>query len=355
VTDQLGTGGGDGPSYEMLWDCRYCGAAKLLGVTHRFCPGCGAAQDPSARYFPPEGEETAVAAHRFVGADKICPACRAPQSAAATHCGACGAALDGAASAALIPDDGRKQAARAGRPAGAPPDPLAAVATAEKERRRRTAWRLIAGAVVALVALVAFFALYTRKGELVVRSHHWERRVQVAEFYQAHEQADCDRMPAQASVTGRAMDTRVRRVPDGQDCHEVCTTSRQDRGDGSFSTSKSCHPSCTTRYRSESYVVAVCRYDIGRWRKTRELKAQGDATTPAPEWPPVALAPGRLGFGQERIDAKAETYEVELQGDGAKRHRCGIAESLWAALKDGQAYPVDLDVFGAPRCKSLKL
>ena len=44
-------------TYEMLWDCEYCSAQKLLGVTHRFCPECGAAQNPQKRYFPPDDQK----------------------------------------------------------------------------------------------------------------------------------------------------------------------------------------------------------------------------------------------------------------------------------------------------------
>src|SRR5688572_28230933 len=38
--------------FQMLWDCRFCGTSKLLGLDHRHCPNCGAAQDPEWRYFP---------------------------------------------------------------------------------------------------------------------------------------------------------------------------------------------------------------------------------------------------------------------------------------------------------------
>jgi hypothetical protein len=33
-----------GKTYEMLWDCRYCGTKKLLGKTHRQGPECGGEQ-----------------------------------------------------------------------------------------------------------------------------------------------------------------------------------------------------------------------------------------------------------------------------------------------------------------------
>jgi hypothetical protein len=51
--------------YEMIWDCKFCGQKKLLGLTHRFCAGCGAPQDPASRYFPPDSEKVAVHDHEF--------------------------------------------------------------------------------------------------------------------------------------------------------------------------------------------------------------------------------------------------------------------------------------------------
>ena len=58
--------------YEMLWDCPCCSTPKLLGITHRHCPNCGAPQDATKRYFPPAGEEVAVENHPFQGKDKVC-------------------------------------------------------------------------------------------------------------------------------------------------------------------------------------------------------------------------------------------------------------------------------------------
>jgi hypothetical protein len=84
--------------YEMVWDCRYCGAKKLLGLTHRHCPNCGAQQDPNARYFPADHEKVAVQNHEFVGADVQCRYCGGASSKRAHNCGQCGAPLvEGAA------------------------------------------------------------------------------------------------------------------------------------------------------------------------------------------------------------------------------------------------------------------
>ena len=82
-------------TYEMMWDCEYCNTPKLLGKTHRFCPNCGAPQNPEKRYFPPENEKVAVEDHQFVGADLHCPACSFANSRTANNCGNCGSPLAG--------------------------------------------------------------------------------------------------------------------------------------------------------------------------------------------------------------------------------------------------------------------
>ena len=65
----------DEKNYEMFWDCEYCGSSKLLGITHRHCPNCGAPQDPEKRYFPPDEEKVALEDHENTGADWHCPSC----------------------------------------------------------------------------------------------------------------------------------------------------------------------------------------------------------------------------------------------------------------------------------------
>ena len=52
--------------YEMLWDCPRCETPKLLGLSHRNGPTCGAPQDPTKRYFPKDEDKVAVEDHPFV-------------------------------------------------------------------------------------------------------------------------------------------------------------------------------------------------------------------------------------------------------------------------------------------------
>ena len=88
--------------YEMLWDCQYCGMEKLLGVSQRFCPGCGSVQNPDSRYFPEDKDKVAVADHKYIGADKHCSACDTPNAAMAKHCINCGNNMDGENSVNLV-------------------------------------------------------------------------------------------------------------------------------------------------------------------------------------------------------------------------------------------------------------
>ena len=81
-------------TYEMMWDCEYCGQKKLLGLSQRFCPQCGAPQNAQKRYFPPEEEKVAVEDHQFVGADLSCPACKQPMSKSCNACTNCGSPID---------------------------------------------------------------------------------------------------------------------------------------------------------------------------------------------------------------------------------------------------------------------
>lgn len=82
-------------TFEMLWDCPACGSTKLLGVTHRYCPGCGHPQDHERRYFPKAGERVPTA-YRGSTPDKVCEHCSTACGAADSNCMGCGAPLAGA-------------------------------------------------------------------------------------------------------------------------------------------------------------------------------------------------------------------------------------------------------------------
>jgi hypothetical protein len=330
-------------SYEMLWDCQYCGTKRLLGVTHRHCPGCGAAQDPTARYFPPPGQEIAVKDHVFVGADWSCPACSTPNGAKAAYCTNCGGAKDGSKSVSLKSD-----------PASAPPPPLPPPAPKAKGGDKRA---LILGVVGALVAALLFFIFFTKERQLAVQAHAWTRTIQVEELYESREKDECKDMPGGAELRRRFNEERTRKVQDGEECREECRELRKDQGDGSFRMEQSCQTKCTPRYRTEPYTVAMCEFDIGRWRSSRAVKAEGRGLDSAPAWPLLKLKPGSgpKAFGKEREAAKQEVYELTMKDDAGKTFACAVEEQeLWAALADGERVSIEFDVLGHPRCGSIK-
>src|SRR5512139_1952164 len=216
------------PGYEMFWDCAYCGGDRLLGLTHRHCPNCGAPQDPSKRYFPPEDQKVAVADHRYVGADKHCGACGTAASASAAHCPSCGSPLEGERAVARVADAPTGHAF-APAPTHATP-PTATAAPAKKGAGCLLA--KILGVLLLLGVAFAIYALVAKKEEAaVVDGHSWERSITVQRYQEARDGAWCDRVPSGARVIGREQRERdTRRIPDGEDC----TTRNVDNGDGTF-------------------------------------------------------------------------------------------------------------------------
>ena len=326
-------------TYEMLWDCPACQTPKLLGLTHRFCPHCGSAQDPAKRYFPADDEKVAVQEHRFVGADRLCPACGGPNSAAATFCGGCGSPLDGAKAVTTRPDevegaDGRFQAK---------------ATPAEETKKAGPAYgRWIVIGLVTLALLAAFAWFWKREAVVEVAGHSWQRSIDIEVFQAVSESAWCDQMPGDAYRVSHHREQRsIRQVADGQVCHTV----RHDNGDGSFSESEACE----TRYREEPVYDDRCDYRVDRWRVARDTVASGQAREPAPVWPSVTLnRPGQC-LGCEREGAHHERYTVRLQREQGKPLSCDLPQAEWQAMAPGARWQVQVRaVLDRPDCDTLQ-
>src|SRR5258707_1048353 len=82
-------------AYEMLWDCKYCGQRKLLGLSHRHCPSCGGPQNAEESFFPSVEEKVRAEDHDNAGADLVCAHCGNANGRKANNCGGCGAPLEG--------------------------------------------------------------------------------------------------------------------------------------------------------------------------------------------------------------------------------------------------------------------
>jgi len=346
--------------YEMLWDCQFCGTEKLLGKTHRFCPNCGSAQDPDARYFPPDDEKVAVEDHQYVGRDVHCPACNSLNSASAEHCGNCGAPLEGAQKASVIEEgtwmgdqqkDDYDQSRDVGREARERDLKAAGISEGGEDSDSGGGLRLglIIGAVVAVLVVGGFFFLFNQTEEetVVVTGHTWSRTISV-ETYQRTEDEDWeDNIPAAAyneSCRQRQRDTE--RVQDGQTCETV----RRDNGDGTFTERQECEPT----YREEAVMDTWCEYDIDTWEADESITTTGSSTSPAPEWGDTDFQCSGPRLGCQREASRDETYTVLFEGDG-ETYRCSFPQDEWATFTTGSRWAMEVRQFaGGAVCSSLE-
>lgn len=340
------------PLYEMLWDCAQCGAKGLLGVAHRHCPQCGAAQDPDKRYFPPPGQEVEARHHRYVGVDWACTWCESPNSAAAKFCVNCGGPKEGAAEVKRVTEVPAQPA-----PTEVPRPPLAAPSTrGPKQPSGSLRWlAVVAAVIVAVLTIVGylFVSKHDETAQLVDKA--WTREVDVERFTALTTSAWCDALPSDAYQVTRSREQRgTRQVPDGQDCQTV----RVDMGDGSFSRRQECTP----RYRDEPVYDTRCHYRVNRWQVLRTDKLAGHASL-APAWPQplLAAAPaGGLGWsggvaalGAERLGSRREAYQVTLQSAKGKQWVCAVDATRWASLAEGKPVTLKVRGTGGAVCESL--
>jgi hypothetical protein len=308
--------------FEMLWDCEFCDARGLLGKSQRYCANCGGPQNPAKRYFPKEGEERRVDGHLYEGADRMCPACSAPQSAKAKNCTHCGSVLDGAAEVRGVMD----------APAAAPAKP----------RRRRRIWPYVLLAIALLAVAIWWRCVRTREAEVTVTAHRWERSIAVEEFNERKEEAWRNEVPAEASSpVCHERQRSTRKVEDGEECR----TERRDNKDGTFEQVKKCTP----KYRSEPVMDSWCRFSARRWKAVADLKASGSGMSPA--WPNNAPpADSRATLGATRQGKRTETLILEFGQQG----RCNVSDAVWRKYSDGQRIKVDVRASsGEVACSSL--
>ena len=354
------------PLYEMLWDCAQCGAKGLLGVSHRHCPQCGAAQDPAARYFPEPGAEVEAKHHRYVGEDWLCTYCESPNSAAAGFCANCGGPRDGAKAVKQVVDGPAAVTplAAAAPPASPPtPTPPARIGFAQPSGTTPGSgptgsprWLfVVVGLVLAALAVLAyqFFSKHDETVQLADKA--WTREVDVERFTSQTTSAWCDALPADAYQVTRSREQRgSKQVPDGQDCHTV----RADGGDGSFTKRQECSP----RYRDEPVYDTRCHYRVNRWLLLRTDKLAGNASQ-MPAWPqPLlagpppgsrALSGGAALLGADRLGGQREHYQVTLQSAKGKQWTCTLSPDRWAALATGKPVTLKVRGTGGADCDSL--
>jgi hypothetical protein len=315
----------EGKTYEMMWDCEYCGATKLLGKTHRHCPLCGAAQNAEKRYFPPEEEKVAVEDHQFVGADWSCPACDTPNSKAAEFCSNCGSGQDGSSSVKTAADEGGLDEA---------PPPEAKPATDPAKKKRLIA---IAGAVLVFFALLCgIFFMWTEEKGVSVQSHSWERSIEIDRYQSVSESSWKESVPAKAySLRCEEKQKETKQVPDG----EECSTVKKDNGDGTYREEEE----CKTKYRDEPVYGQWCRYDIDKWKTARTERSNGIDSEPS--WPTPRLNEcSFVKLGCERQGGKGEVYTIHFLDSEGEKHDCGYELAKWKSIENGMERKMEFRV-----------
>ena len=318
------------PVFEMLWDCKFCSQKKLLGLTHRFCAGCGGPQDPAARYFPPDDEKVAVHDHPFVGADVACPACRQPMSRAAKCCTHCGSPIDKGAEVARRAD---VVVGPGGFAAGGyGPDALAA--TPAPKKGFPTVLAIVGGVVTLLVVAILVVVFWKREGVFEVSGHAWERNIAVERFEVGRKTAWCDERPAGGRELSRRREQRsTTQVKDG----ETCQMRKKDNGNGTFKEVRECQP----KYRSEPVMSDRCEFEVTEWRTSRTLSEKGASPKDPPHWPAVALTRPGACLGCEREGPRSEKYTVKFVVSKSKSSEpltCDLPEARWTGFAKGSKW-----------------
>lgn len=341
------------PVYEMLWDCRHCGAKKLLGLTHRYCPECGSPQNAEFRYFPSEQDKVAVHNHVYAGADIVCRYCQHYNGRAAKHCKDCGGPLAEGTAAQLRQDQvhavgqfhGENIQHAMQERHGGPPAP----AQPAKKKRSLVPWLLGLG-LLTVIALGLVVALWKREASFTVQAHSWQRDIDVEVFGPVKESAWCEELPSGAKNVRKYTAVRsYEKVQVGEDCR----TRKVDNGDGTFREKRECTP----KYDKKPVHGEKCDFTLDKWSRQRTLTSKGAALAPDPSWPTVTLTrSGCAAVGCEREGPRRERYVVVFKNsEDGDTGECDLDEARWKSYQPGARFSAKVGVVGSwLDCDSLK-
>ena len=297
-------------TYEMMWNCSYCDTKKLLGKSHKHCPNCGTAQDPTKRFFPPDEEKIAVEDHKYVGRDRVCAFCDAPNSALAKFCTECAGPMDGTADVALVNN----------------PDEPTPDADSTKAESKSSPIKWIIGVVAVLFVIGVIFSLEEERG-VVVAGHSWSRSIEIEQYKQVTEKDWRDKVPSQGKIEScRDKERDTKKVADGEECSIV----KKDNGDGTYNENEK----CTTKYKSVPIYDDWCTYQIKKWTVVRTEKDSGNDLQPT--WPTLSMRNcNMIALNCEREGKRNSIYTVQLKDEANQIHDCTFDEDKWKGIKDG--------------------
>lgn len=341
--------------YEMLWDCKFCNTTKLLGKSQKFCPVCGATQDPSWRYFPADEDKVAVKDHKFVGVDVVCGSCGNLNSGDSAYCTSCGAPLEGGTAARKLgkrekdADDrfeqedleARRAAEQAAYARGESLDkaqPMTAQ-TAKSDSGGIARWMIFAGIAVVLVLCggIAFFLFSSQEVSASVVDHSWERTINLERLEEESRNDVCDRVPASSrdDIYRRQMEViGSERVQVGEDCRNV----QVDQGDGTFRQERRCDPV----YENRDVRGEVCYYNVLVWDSIQSAVSSGGLNDPV-EWPRLNIREcSSEREGCEREAGRDTDYYLHFETANGDDVRCNVDEAVWRNASNGDAFNVEV-------------
>jgi len=344
--EELGT-------YEMVWDCKFCGTHGLPARTHKFCPNCGAAQDPRSRRFPADSDKKKVEAYVHKGADVICAACSTPNAADSKFCQQCGNLLEGATAVSPLASQVRRETESFTAQAQRNLDQeqidsdlkAAGVGTVPTSPFSLRTVAII-GVVAVVVIGVLFLIFGRRESAALVSGHTWERTITIEQFSVVPAEAWCDQLPSGAYSVARRQEQRSSRsVADG----EECAVRRVDNGDGTFSERRECQ----TTYREEPIYDAYCSFSINQWVTQRTTTSDGMGLNSEIAWPLTNVSGGTC-LGCEREGDRDENYILILNSEN-REVRCEVDFDLWERAAIETSWKIQLNaVTGQPICSSLE-
>jgi hypothetical protein len=322
-------------NYEMFWDCESCGSEKLLGITHRHCPNCGAVQDSNARYFPSDDEKVALEDHEYTGADWYCPGCETPNASKAAFCTNCGTGKDGSKSVQIVDEPSTSE------PKTQPSD------EASKKGKGKKILKVVGGLVAAFVVFLLVFMFWTEEKGVTVDSHSWERSIAIEKYQRVKEGTWKEKVPLRG-VVDRCYEKKqsTRKIEDGQ----TCTMKKKDNGDGSFREVEQ----CKTKYKEIPVMGQWCEYRIDKWKKSRDANATGDDLLPS--WPTPTLNTCTMEkLGCEREGTKSQSYIVHFIDSDGDRHECDFKQKVWENANTGMTAKMEFRVMdGGIDCDTWK-
>ena len=315
----------DERNFEMFWDCEYCGSSKLLGITHRHCPNCGAPQDSEKRYFPPDEEKVALEDHEYTGADWHCPSCETPNANKAEFCVNCGMREDGSKSVQLVNEEDQSKAS----------SPTENVSQ-QQSRTGKNILKIAGSIFCALFLLLIVFLFWTEEKGVTVESHSWERSIAIEKYQRVKESNWKDKVPIRGNVDRCYEKKRsTKQVADGQ----TCKTKKKDNGDGSYREVEE----CKTKYKEIPVMDQWCEYRIDKWKKSREAKTNGADLLPT--WPTPKLNTCTMDkLGCEREGTKSQSYIVHFIDSEGSKHECDFKQDVWKKSQKGATAKMEFRV-----------